>query len=330
MNDFDIISIGDVTLDAFVEPSESEAYCEIKSHEALICFSYGDKIPVKSLEFSVGGNAANNAVGTTRLGLNASLLTTVGADLVAGQIVEVLKTEGVDMSLTKRQSGSTTNYASIVNYAGERTIFSYHAPRQYRFPENLPSSDWVYLTSMGDEFKPFYDEFVFWAKNNPNVKVAFNPGSRQIKAGFEELKNVMEITHVIYVNRKEAQELTGFGESQGKEKDLLKALSQTGPKISIITDGSNGSYVFNGEKFFKAGVIPVDAHERTGAGDAFGSGCISALVKGKSFEEALMWGTANSASVIGYVGSQKGLLKEEGMRQWLERARSSEVEVGEF
>ena len=80
----------------------------------------------------------------------------------------------------------------------------------------------------------------------------------------------------------------------------------------------------------KAGVLPVDAYERTGAGDAFGSGCISALIKGKSFEEALLWGTVNSASVIGYIGSQKGLLREHEMPLWLERARSSGVGVVEL
>jgi sugar/nucleoside kinase (ribokinase family) len=54
------------------------------------------------------------------------------------------------------------------------------------------------------------------------------------------------------------------------------------------------------------------------------------LIKGKTFEEALLWGTVNSASVIGYTGPQKGLLKEEEMLEWLERARSSGVEVKEF
>jgi sugar/nucleoside kinase (ribokinase family) len=76
--------------------------------------------------------------------------------------------------------------------------------------------------------------------------------------------------------------------------------------------------------------MPVDAYERTGAGDAFGSGCLSALIKGKDITEALLWGTVNSASVIGYVGAQRGLLKEDEMKTWLERAKSSNVEVVEI
>ena len=112
----------------------------------------------------------------------------------------------------------------------------------------------------------------------------------------------------------------------------MLALSKLGPKICVITDGSGGSIVYDSinQKFLKAGILPVDAYERTGAGDAFGSGVLGALVKGKSVEEALVWGTVNSASVIGYIGPQKGLLKLDEMDEWVERARSSGTRVSEF
>jgi sugar/nucleoside kinase (ribokinase family) len=88
--------------------------------------------------------------------------------------------------------------------------------------------------------------------------------------------------------------------------------------------------VFDGIKFLHCPVFPVDAYERTGAGDAFGSGFLAALIKGKTMEEALIWGTVNSASVIGYVGAQRGLLKEEDVDTWVERFKSSGVKVEEM
>ena len=124
--------------------------------------------------------------------------------------------------------------------------------------------------------------------------------------------------------------LTGFEVKSEVTKELLVALSNQGPKMSVITDGGNGAYVFDGVKCLHCGVLPVDAYERTGAGDAFGSGFLSAVIKGKTMEEALVWGTVNSASVIGYVGAQKGLLKEEDMDTWVERAKSSGVKVEEM
>ena len=142
----------------------------------------------------------------------------------------------------------------------------------------------------------------------------------------------MSTSYLVSVNREETEKLTNFGKSTGRERDLLIALNKLGPKACIVTDGSAGDFAYdsiNG-KFFKVGVLPIDAYERTGAGDAFGSGCLSALIHGRSLDEALIWGTCNSASVIGYTGSQKGLLKDSEMPVWLERVKSSGVKVEEI
>ena len=329
-NKLDLLSIGDSSLDVFMTPTELETLCQVNTKESLIAFSYGDKIPVENFEISIGGNAANNAVGAKRLGVRSATVLTLGEDDVGNKIVEKLKSEGVDTTYVIQQPATTSNYSTIINFAGERTIFTYKAPKSYEFPVQLPSAPWIYLTSMGDAFRPFYNHLLNWMKKNGEVKLAFNPGSRQLRAGFDSIKDVLAASYMVYVNRKEAEIITGLKETQGKEKDLLKALSALGPKISIITDGSNGSFVYDGTRFVKAEVLPVDAYERTGAGDAFGSGCIAALIKGKDLEEALLWGTLNSASVIGYIGSQRGLVKEAEMPTWIERARSSEVKVGEI
>ncbi len=328
-NKLNLLSVGDASIDVFVTPTESETLCRVDTKECLICFSYGDKIPVSNLEISIGGNAANNATGTKRLGINSAVVLTLGDDDIGSKIIEKLKGEGVDTTYVIQQPSTNSNYSTIVSYSGERTILSYKAPRSYEFPVKLPITPWVYLTSMADSFRPFYNHLVGWLKKNPDIKLVFNPGSRQLRAGVDSLKDVLARSHIVYVNKKEAETLTGMKESQDM-KELLKALSALGPKVPIITNSSNGSFAYDGTKFVKAGILPVDAYERTGAGDAFGSGCLSALVKEKSLEEALLWGTLNSASVIGYIGSQRGLLKESEMAEWLERAKSSKVEVGEF
>ncbi|MGB6838857.1 MAG: carbohydrate kinase family protein [Microgenomates group bacterium] len=329
-NQLDLLSIGDASMDVFITPTESETLCKLDDKECLVCFSYGDKIPVKSMEFSIGGNATNNAVGARRLGVKSAAVLTLGDDDIGNQIIEKLKKDGVDTTYIIQQHSTSSNYSTIVNYSGERTIFTYKAPRSYEFPVQLPVTPWVYLTSMGESFRPFYNHLVDWLKKNPSVKLAFNPGSRQLRAGIDSIKDVLSSSYIVYVNRREAQILTGMEDSQNKEKELLKVLSGLGPKIPIITDGNNGSFAFDGQRYIKAGVLPVDACERTGAGDAFGSGFLSALIKGKDLKEALLWGTLNSASVIGYIGSQRGLLKEAEMPEWIERARSSEVKIEEF
>lgn len=331
--DVDLLSIGDASIDVFMTPTESETVCKVDTKECLIAFSYGDKIPVKNLEFSIGGNAANNSVGTRRLGISTGIVLTLGQDNVGEMILSKLKGEAVDVTYVIQQPSTVSNYSTIINYSGERTIFVYHAPRSYEFPIKLPITPWAYLTSMGESFRPFYIHMVDYLRKNPQVKLAFNPGSWQMRSNFEDIQDIMSLTYVIFVNREEAEKLTKFeGKSKDKERDLLISLNRLGPKVCIITDGGNGAFAYdsiNG-KFLRVGVLPVDAYERTGAGDAFGSGVLSALIHGRPLEEALIWGTCNSASVIGYTGSQKGLLKYEEMEAWLTRAKSSGVSVLQF
>jgi ribokinase len=330
MASLDLLSVGDVNLDAFLVPSESESLCDINTKECLIAFSYADKIPAKSLEFSVGGNAANNAVGAKRLGVNAGVVLTLGDDSTGIQIIDKLKSEGVDLTYCIQQPATLSNFNVAITYTGERTIFTYHAPRSYEFPVQLPKVPWVYLTSMGESYRPFYNHITEWLVKNPEIKLAFNPGSWQLRGGINEIGNVMKLSHVVFVNKQEAEKLTGFEAKDSVTRELLMALSGLGPKVSVITDGSNGAYVYDGHKFFHSGIMPMDAYERTGAGDAFGSGFLSAVIKGKTLEESLIWGTVNSASVIGYVGAQKGLLKEEDIDVWVERFKTSGVKVEEM
>jgi len=332
MTNLELLTVGDASLDVFLAPSESEEFCMLKSKESYVCFSYGEKIPVKSIEYSVGGNAANNVVGTRRLGVNSAILITLGGDSAGNQIIERLEKEKVDMRYVIQQPTSGSNFSTIINYGGERTIFTYKAPRSYEFPVKLEPTPWVYLTSMGESFMPFYNHFVDFAKNNPAIKLAFNPGSRQLRVDVDLLKPVLEITQIIYVNREEAEKLTKFGESVGRDKELLKSLSDMGPRVVVVTDGPSGSLLYDSAlgKAYKCGVMPVDAYERTGAGDAFGSGFLSAVIRGKSYTEALLWGTVNSASVIGYVGAQRGLLHDHELPEWIERAKSSGTAVVEI
>src|SRR3989344_5456592 len=222
---FDLLSVGDANLDAFINPSESESLCDINTKECLIAFSYADKIPVKNLEFSVGGNAANNAVGTKRLGINTGTVLTLGDDSTGLQIIEKLKKENIDLTYVVQQPSTPSNFNVAITYTGERTIFTYHAPRSYEFPVQLPKVPWVYLTSMGESYRPFYNHITEWLVKNPETKLAFNPGTWQLKGGIKEIGNILKLSHIVFVNKEEAQKLTNFEIKNEVTKELLMSLS---------------------------------------------------------------------------------------------------------
>jgi len=319
---YDVLSLGPFRMDCFVTLPEDEVV-EVCSMDRRRCI--GEKIPVSSMKFSIGGNAANNAVGMSRLGLTAAIVGTIGDGWTEKQAMEILKSEGVETKFTENRAGQQA-FGVIINYQGERTILSYYSHTDCNWPadETLDAS-WIYLTSMGDGYEDFYQKAVTFAKNK-NARIAFNPGTRQLKAGLEHLRYAYESAEILFVNKEEAMELLKISDPRFKIQDLLSQVKSIGPKMVVITDGPEGTYAHDGQKFWHMPIVPCKVVERTGAGDAFGSGFLTAYVQGKSLEEALRWGTVNSASVLEYVGPQEGLLNQSKMQEWIVRSEPIKVE----
>jgi len=316
---YDILSLGPARMDVFVKLADDqvEELCNIDRKECLIALPFGEKVPVQKIHFAVGGNTGNNAVGVTRLGLTAAMAGTMGDGWSDKQALDILKSEKVDTRYMKIEAGKA-GFGVVINYSEERTILSYYPDAVCVFPDDTElSANWMYLTTAGDNFEEFYHKAVEWAKVH-GTKIAFNPGTRQIKAGFEQIKFVIDAAEVIFVNKEEAEHLL-FKDPGTNIKELLAGLFDAGPKIVVITDGMDGSYLYDGSKYWHMPIVPATVVERTGAGDAFGSGFLSAIMKGKSVDTALQWGSCNGASVLGYIGPQQGLLTEEGMNEWVSK-----------
>ncbi|MBI3290488.1 carbohydrate kinase family protein [Candidatus Microgenomates bacterium] len=325
-----LIVFGSARVDAFlsVPANRAEKLCEIDTHKCVIELSYGAKIPLDNVEFLVGGNGANVAIGTKRLGAESLLVAELGNGILADYAKRELTRE-IDTKHVTQTQGVAQGFGAVIMYEGERTILSYYPSTTPPFPDSINSYEWAYLTSVGESFEEYFEKVYAWI-STAKPKLAFNPGGRQIAKGGEWLKKYLEKTEILFVNREEGEEIAGVTKTTGREKDLFSALAKLGVKQIIITDGESGSYAFDGKTYYKTGVLPVNAYERTGAGDSFASGCLSALIQGKPMNEALLWGTVNSASVIGRVGSIGGLLKKEELSVWLERAKSSGVRVETF
>ncbi len=312
---YDIISIGDATLDTFVELKDASIMCAGEDKEkCLLCLSYADKIPIISLDQQIAGNAANNAIGSARLGLNAAFYSIVGSDETGGKIKSKMKKEGVSLRYLRVDKGKSSNYSVVLNYKAERTILVYHLLREYSLPQ-FSLTKWIYYTSVGKNHIKLNNQIVSFTKKN-GTKLGYNPGTHQINRGLETMKSLLKLTEVLFVNKQEAESLVG---KHAGVKPLLSTLYKYGPKAVVITDGSRGSYACDGKEFWAMGVFPIKVVEMTGAGDAFSTGFMASLVSGNSIQDALRWGTANSASVITKVGPQAGLLKKSEMKQWLKK-----------
>lgn len=320
----DILSVGDATLDIFVKITEASVMCSIDKETCLFCLSYADKIPIDSLAQSIAGNAANNAVGSARLGLNAGFYSVIGDDETGKKIVETMRNEGVSLKYLKVDKGRPSNYSVVLNYKEERTILVYHYPRTYALPPLHHATHWIYYTSIGKNHQRLDRQLVSFIKKN-GTRLGFNPGTHQLSRGVQALQPVLGITEVLFLNKEEAERLVG---RLGAMKNLLAALHALGPKTVVVTDGSRGSFAFDGKFFYQMSIFPVKVVEKTGAGDAFSTGFLAATVYGLPITDALRWGAANSAGVVTKIGPQAGLLTRprlESMLRTHSRIRSKVI-----
>ncbi len=320
MKEFDFIAVGDIVDDAFIKLKEASVYCDLDKEHCQICMRFGDKIPYDSVTVVPAvGNSPNASVSAARLGLKSALVTNLGKDKNGQEAIEALKENGVDVSLVTSHDGKKTNYHYVLWYGDERTILIKHELYDYKWPD-IGSPQWLYLSSLAENSLPYQHEIATYVKNHPTIKLAFQPGTFQIKLGYEALKDVYEVSEVFFCNVEEAKRILKVKES--KIENLLKDVHNLGPKIVCITDGPAGAYAYDGNEAWKMPIYPDPKPplDRTGAGDSFSATFTSALALGKSLPEALSWGPINSMSVVQGIGAQEKLLTREELEKYLTEA----------
>lgn len=313
---FDIISIGDATIDTFLFVHDLEVTEVDGKQKALL--SWGDKLPVDQLYKSVAGNAANNAVGSAKLGLKTAFYTVLAHDTGGREIVHKMKKEGVSDRYIVIDDKHGTNASFVLSFKGERTIFVYHEHRKYKLP-NFVHSKWVYLTSLGDGFEKIYKDLAKYI-DKYDVKLGFNPGTFQLRKGIKVNKSMLERTDVISLNVEEAQ--GWVGECDRDPEELCRRLFKLGARAVALTDGRKGAYSYSAEGFYYIPEFPGERIEATGAGDSFTTAYLAALIQGKSHHDALMWGPVNAGSVVQKIGPQAGLLTRAEIEEKLKKLKS--------
>ncbi len=320
----DILSVGDVVTDAFIKLLPHEASIKNPgSHHPLLCMTYGTKIPFENATVIDGvGNSPNAAVCFAKLGLNSALYSNIGDDKVGENMLVALTAQGVSVEFVKKHHSMASNYHYVLWYGADRTILIKHEPYEYTWPkipkQNTPR--WIYLSSIGEKAGHIHKDIVEYLKDNPEVKLAFQPGTFQIRMGTEKLKNLYAKTELFASNLEEAQIITGNNSSN--VVSLIKELHKLGPKIVVVTDGPNGSYASDGANVYSMRNYPdpKKPYDRTGCGDAYTSTFVAALASGHDIKTALMWAPINPMSVAQKLGAQAGLLPKASLINLLEHA----------
>lgn len=301
-----ILCVGKAAQDVFLRDEEFDPKTEGKV--AYTHLPLGEKIHIAEAHFTTGGNATNVATTISRQGMNAVYAWVLGNDAPSRASVDVLDEESVDTSHVQVKEGMKTSYSTIlIAPDGERTILNYHGsvPTTAEVKTLLSRMDdveatWIYPTSVGSV--ETLDVIVTWAKKRL-MKVMLNPSETELSDP-KKLKTILQDVEVLCLNKEEMQSIV--------EGSTLEELVRRGTELCpvvIVSDGPNGVCASDGKTIVKAGMYEdVPVIDRTGAGDAFGSGFLSQWAQGKSLRESIIFASANSTSVVGKIGAKTGIL----------------------
>lgn len=315
---FDIISIGSATRDVFISVVDFKAIdmAQFSTGKGL-CFPLGSKIEIKKIVFSSGGGGTNAAVTFVRQGLSTACVGVVGNDLNGQEVLSELTKEGIEVRYFQKHNDDNTAYSVIlVDFSGERTILSYKGEGQHFDVEKIAfdqlQTKWLFLDSLGGHYD-LLEKSVNWAVAN-GIKLATNPGGKELEHGLEKLKPLLKNFSIVIMNQEEAAKLSGI--DYKKEEDIFNFMDEIIGGIFVMTKGSEGVIVSDRKNIYKAGVPDSPVIERTGAGDAFASGFVSEYMRSEDITKAIQFGTANASSVVAQYGGKAGILKKDDWGQW--------------
>lgn len=300
-----IVTIGKATQDIFLKSSKA---FEPQKHKGVLYeqLPLGQKLDLDEVIFTTGGNVTNAAVTFARQGLHSKYIWAIGTDVASQTILGDLDGEGVDTSrLVQEEAYRASSSFILLADGGERTILNY---RGTPLPSDgslldlsvLSSADWVYLSALGD--MTLLETIISHCAKN-GVKVMLNPAGAEL-AESEKLKGLLEDVEVLVVNKEEAQQIV-----EGQTLDELARHATNFCPVVIVSDGPNGAVTTDGKTIVTAGMYEdVPVIDRTGGGDAFGSGFLSYWSQGRSLKDSVVFASANSTSVVGQIGAKAGIL----------------------
>ncbi|MDB5178002.1 MAG: PfkB family kinase, nonfunctional, partial [Candidatus Saccharibacteria bacterium] len=295
--------------DVFLSHSdEFKPVSDKPAHEQFMKLEMGAKADVNNIDFSTGGGATNAAVTFARQGLHATFMGTIGHDPAGAAVLADLDNEGVDTTHVSFSDKYNTGYSVLLLApSGERTILTYRGAsthyHELNFDLSKLSVDWVYLSTMNGHMDTL-GKLLAQAKQQ-GAKVMFNPGKGELGQP-QKLKSLLEDVDILSVNKEEAAQIVE-GES-GEE--LARHLTHYVP-VAIVSDGPRGVYATDSKTIIRAGMYQdVKVIDRTGAGDAFGSGFLSQWATGKSLKDSIVFASANSTSVVTKIGAKAGILHQ--------------------
>lgn len=261
------------------------------------------------------------------------------------------------------ENDSTGRAVMVSSHVKNPTIFVYRgANTRLRTHEishdQFAAMDLIYITGLSGDSSAAFPHIVSLAKNS-GAKVAANPGIRQLSSRSQDFYKSLRSIDILSLNAEETAQLVPFINKDAKRGkleitkaatpvedeiatipdliangltcdginmslgDFFATITNLGLDTFVLTNGKEGAYIGNKDGVYFCKSRTVEVKGTAGAGDAFFSTFASLYVDGASVEDAVHAATLNSASVVGKVDTQSGLLARSELKEQLKNFDSS-------
>ena len=280
---------------------------------------------VSEAKSSPGGSAANTIYGLAKLGVSAGFTGVVGDDAEGKILKQDFQKVGVDTSQIRvKPKAKTGSVVCLSDRLGRRSLYVTPGANNLLTMDDLDltyinQARMLHLSSFADD-KQFKILLELMDGLDLSTKLSFAPGALYARKGLKALAPILSKTHVLFINRDEIKQLTGEDIVKGAESCL-----EQGCSIIVVTLGKGISlelgkgtshrivtatcYIRDAET--EHAIQPsnqdiVSQADTTGAGDAFATGFLYGLLKGKGLEECGRLGNIVARFSITKLGTRQG------------------------
>ena len=266
----------------------------------------GETLTADKYYVNPGGKGANQAVAIAKLGGKVAMIGKVGSDETGDALKNNLKAMGVDESMVTR-ADVPSGIAMIIVEDGENRIILYkganHSVTKADVDEGLKNAKPGDALVMQLEIPLETVTYAAAVAKQKGMLVLLNPAPA-VPLGEELLKNV----DIIAPNETETEILTGVGLDSDVHIALaVKKLYQLGVKRVIITMGSRGSIVAEGQTITPVEPRKVKAVDTTSAGDTFVGATVLRYLDGDTLEDAARFASVASSITVTREGAAQSI-----------------------
>ena len=236
-----------------------------------------------------GGKGANQAVAVKRLGGNLIFVAKLGNDILGQQSVDYFKKEGIDTKYITLDENSASGANMLLNEQDVDKVV-----------EEMCEGD---ILLMQLEIPIQTVEYAARRAFEKGVKVVLNPAPARSLP-----KELLRYLFMITPNRIEAEMLTGIKIVNDADAErVAKEISVMGVQNIIVTLGSKGCLVREGDTSYCVDAFKVEPVDTTAAGDTFNGALCVGLAEGMNLRQAAVMASKASSVAVTRMGAQSSI-----------------------